>query len=58
MADLQFDAAHDVEVVLFHEVVDCVDAAHRAVLDGQDAIVTQPLFHRLEHPLEIAEEVI
>ena len=56
MADLQLDAAHDVEVVLFHEVVHGVDAAHRAVLDGEDAVVAQPLFHRLEHPLEIAEE--
>ena len=56
MADLQLDAAHNVEVVLFHEVVHGVDAAHRAVLNGEDAVVAQPLFHRLEHPLEIAEE--
>ena len=56
MADFQFYAAHDVKAVFLHEVVDRVHAAHRAVFDGEHAVVAQPLFHCLEHPFEVAEE--
>ena len=53
--DLQLQTAHDLAVVLLHEVVDLGDGTGGAVLDGQDAVAAHPGLHGAEDAVEAVE---
>ena len=52
VVDAQFHAAHDGKAEFFHQIVDLVDRAGRAVFDGQNAIAAHPLVYRVKDRLE------
>ena len=49
---LQLQAAHDLAVVFFHQVVDLGDGPGGGVLDGQDAVPAHTGLHRPEHTVK------
>ena len=55
MLDLQLQTAHDLAVVLFHQVVDLGDGPGGGVLDGQDAVAAHAVLHRPEHAVKATE---
>lgn len=48
-----FRTADNVKIVLFHQVVHGEHGSRGGVLDGQNAVFAQPLFHRVEYTLKI-----
>ena len=52
VVDAQLHAAYDGEAEFFHQIVDLVDRAGRAVLDGQNAIAAHPLVYRVKDCLK------